>query len=94
MADETNTGKTELTPPSRRAVVTTAAQVAVTAPAVALLLNASAKSAFAQISPYQASQNHILDDFTFGNNAEDIDAIAQQTNFNPIIGVPSQDDYV
>ena len=94
MADETNTGKTELAPPSRRAVVTKAAQVAVTAPAVALLLNASAKSAFAQISPYQASQNHILDDFTFGNNEEDIDAIELGSNFNPANGQANQDDHV
>jgi hypothetical protein len=94
MADETNTNKTELAPPSRRAVVTKAAQVAVTAPAVALLLNASAKSAFAQITPYQASQNHILDDFTFGNNEEDIDAIELGSNFNPNNGTVNQDDHV
>ena len=94
MADETNTGKTELAPPSRRAVVTKAAQVAVTAPAVALLLNASAKSAFAQITPYQASQNHILDDFTFGNTEEDIDAIELGSNFNPNNGQANQDDHV
>jgi hypothetical protein len=94
MADETNIDKTEFTPPSRRAVVTKAAQVAVTAPAVALLLNASTKSAFAQISPYQASQNHILDDFTFGNTEEDIDALALGSNFNPLNGVPSQDDHI
>jgi hypothetical protein len=94
MADETNTNKTELAPPSRRAVVTKAAQVAVTAPAVALLLNASAKSAFAQITPYQASQNHILDDFTFGNTEEDIDAIELGSNFNPNNGQANQDDHV
>jgi hypothetical protein len=94
MADETNTNKTELAPPSRRAVVTKAAQVAVTAPAVALLLNASAKSAFAQITPYQASQNHILDDFTFGNNEEDIDATVLGSNFNPNNGTTNQDDHV
>src|SRR5215210_8468782 len=87
MTDETNTNKTELTPPSRRAVMTTAAQVAVTAPAVALLLNASTKNAFAQITPYEASQIHILDDFTFGNNEEDIDAIELGSNFNPTNGV-------
>jgi hypothetical protein len=54
MADETNTGKTEVAPPSRRTVITTAAQVAVTAPAVALLLNATSKSAFAQVSAYDS----------------------------------------
>ena len=94
MADEANTGKTEFASPSRRAVVTKAAQVAVTAPAVALLLNASTKSAFAQISPYQASQNHIPDDFTFGNNAEDIDALALGSNFNQNDGIPSQDNHI
>ena len=86
MTDETNTNKTEHTPPSRRAVMTTAAQVAVTAPAVTLLLNALTKSAFAAITPYQASQNHILDDFTFGNNEEDIDALETGSNFNPTNG--------
>jgi hypothetical protein len=91
MADETNTGKTELTPPSRRDVVTTAAQVAVTAPAVALLLSASSKSAFATVNPYV---NHILDDFTFGNNEEDVDAIELGSNFNPLNGKPQQDDHV
>jgi hypothetical protein len=94
MADETNTEKTELTPPSRRTVVTTAAQVAVTAPAVALLLNATSKSAFAQVSPYSASQLHILDDFSFGNTEEDIDALEQHTNFNPSNGQLNQDDHV
>jgi hypothetical protein len=94
MADETNTNNTELTPPSRRDVVTSAAKVAVTAPAVALLLNASTKSAFAQISPYQATQNHILDDFTFGNNEEDIDAHNLGGNFNPLNNTANQDDHV
>jgi hypothetical protein len=94
MTDETNIGKTELAPPSRRDVVTKAAQVAVTAPAVALLLNASAKSAFAQVSPYMASVNHILDDFTFGNTQEDVDASAPGTNFNPANGQANQDDHV
>jgi hypothetical protein len=91
MADETNIGKTELTSPSRREIVTKATQVAVTAPAVALLLNASAKSAFAQVNPYV---NHILDDFTFGNNEEDVDAITLGSNFSPNNGKPQQDDHV
>jgi len=91
MADETNTNKTELTPPSRRDVVTSAAKVAVTAPAVALLLNASSKSAFAQVNPYV---NHILDDFTFGNNEEDIDAHNIGSNFNPNNGKANQDDHI
>ena len=94
MADETNTGKTELAPPSRREVVTKAAQVAVTAPAVALLLNATSKSAFAQIGIGSATSRHILDDFTFGNTEEDIDATALGSNFNPNNGVANQDDHV
>jgi hypothetical protein len=93
MADETNTGKTELTSPSRRAVVTKAAQVAVTAPAVALLLNAKSKSAFAQIGVGSATTRHILDDFTFGNEHEDVDSRAFG-NFNPFNGQENQDDHV
>jgi hypothetical protein len=97
MADETNepnTEKTELTPPSRRAVMTTAAQVAVTAPAVALLLNATSKSAFAQITPYQGNLFHILDDFTFGNNEEDVDVSRFGTNFNPFNQTTNADDHI
>jgi hypothetical protein len=74
MPDENNTHGPEATPPSRRDLVKKSAQVAVTAPAVALLLNASTKSAFAQVTPYEASLKHILDDFTFGNTHEDIDS--------------------
>ena len=77
---------------TRRGFVKTAAQVAVTAPAVALLLNASTTPASAQISPYQATQLHILDDFTFGNNEEDIDAINLGSNFNPNNGTMNLDD--
>lgn len=92
MADEVNPSGNEFTSPSRRTVVTTAAQVAVTAPAVALLLNATSKNAFAQISPYApagaaAAARAILDDSTFGNNQEDIDA-------SPNHGVAIQDDHV
>ena len=58
---------------SRRAFVKTAAQVAVTAPAVGILLSASTKPAEAAVTAYQATAQHILDDFTFGNNEEDID---------------------
>src|SRR5438445_5672905 len=60
---------------TRRTFVKTAAQVAVTAPAVAMLLSASTKPASAAISPYEARVSHILDDFTFGSNEEDIDAL-------------------
>ena len=57
---------------TRRSFVKTAAQVAVTAPAVGLLLSGQAKAQ--QSDPYTASANHILDDFTTGNEHEDIDA--------------------
>jgi hypothetical protein len=93
MSDEANIRGTENT--SRRDLVKKSAQVAVTAPAVAMLLNASTKQAFAQvISPYSASMAHILDDFTFGNNREDIDAHVYGTNFNPLNGTAQQDDHV
>jgi len=77
---------------TRRAFVKTAAQVAVTAPAVSILLAGTTKPASATISPYQASHLHILDDFTFGNNEEDIDALEQGSNFNPLNGTNNQDD--
>jgi hypothetical protein len=91
MPDEGNIRGTEGT--SRRDVVKKSAQVAVTAPAVALLLNASTKPAFAQMSAGSASAHHILDDFTFGNNEEDIDALAQHSNFNFRNATPQQDDH-
>ena len=86
--------KVEATSQGRRGFVLTSAQVAVTAPAVAMLLRASTRPAFAQISPYSASSMHILDDFTFGNTHEDIDAISLGNNFNPNDGKPQQDDVV
>jgi hypothetical protein len=91
MAEDSKIDTNETPMKSRRQVVTTAAQVAVTAPAASILL-ASVKPAAAQISPYQATQLHILDDFTFGNNEEDIDALEQQSNFNPFNGQANQDD--
>ena len=92
MSDENNINGPEVTPPSRRELVKKSAQVAVTAPAVALLLNASTKQAFAQLNPYV---HHILDDFTFGNNREDIDAIARGSNFGTgFNNKPLQDDHV
>jgi hypothetical protein len=94
MPEENNINGPEITPPSRRELVKKSAQVAVTAPAVALLLNASTKQAFAQISPYSASVHHILDDFTFGNSNEDIDAIEMNSNFNTRNSSPQQDDHV
>jgi len=84
---------TERTGNSRRVFVTKAAQVAITAPAAAMILGAAVKPATAQVSVYQATQQHILDDFTFGNNEEDIDASAFG-NFNPINGVANQDDHI
>ena len=77
---------------TRRSFVKTAAQVAVTAPAVSILLAGTTKPAAAQISAYVASQNHILDDFTFGNTHEDVDALELGTNFNPLNGLANQDD--
>jgi hypothetical protein len=97
MPDENNIPGPEVTPPSRRELVKKSAQVAVTAPAVALLLNASTKQAFAQVSPYSATIHHILDDFTFGNNAEDVDALSGRNvnaNFNDFNHTPQQDDHV
>jgi hypothetical protein len=84
----------EIPATSRRAFVKTAGQVAVTAPAVAVLLSATNSSLMAQtISPYAASSLHILDDFTTGNTHEDIDASAFG-NFNPVNGQLNQDDHV
>jgi hypothetical protein len=93
MSDEDNTRETPIT--SRRDLVKKSAQVAVTAPAVAMLLNASTKQAFAQISPYQATNLHILDDFTFGNNEEDVDALNLHSNFGTgFNNAPILDDHV
>ena len=78
MADETKIEKIASTEPAtektRRTFVKTAAQVAVTAPAVAVLLSATTKPAAAAIGAGYAAASHILDDFTFGNNEEDVDA--------------------
>ena len=95
MPDENNNRHTNGT--SRRDVVKKSAQVAVTAPAVALLLNASTKPVFAQVSSSFASAHHILDDFTFGNTHEDVDALSGRNataNFNDFDGKPQQDDHV
>jgi hypothetical protein len=92
MAEDNKIETTEAATKSRRKFVTTAAQVAVTAPAVGLLLSASVKPAAAQIAAYQANILHILDDFTFGNNDEDIDAAEFGSNFNGTNGQANQDD--
>ena len=94
MADENKIDGTEPVAKTRRTVVTTAAKVAVTAPAVGMLLSASTVPAGAQTTAYQASQLGILDDFTFGNTKEDVDAIALGSNFNPLNGTPQLDDSV
>ena len=54
--EEINTGKTEVAQVTRRAAIAKAAQVAVTAPAVAVLLNAYTQNAFAQVNPYAAAR--------------------------------------
>jgi hypothetical protein len=77
MADETKT---------RRKFVTRAAQVAVTAPAVSLLLSAATKPAMAA----PAYQMATLDSVTTG--PESTDAISQGSNFNPVNGQANQDD--
>ena len=93
MADEDSSDKMEVTPKSRRDFVKTSAQVAVTAPAVAMLLSASTKQAFAG-PVYNPTNQHILDDFTFGNDEEDVDAHNLGSNFSNFNGVPQQDDHV
>ena len=92
MADEKKIDENEVEQKGRRAFVKTSAAVAVTAPAVAMLLTASTKSAFAAPSNYNATLSHILDDFTFGNDHEDIDAIRSGTNLTGF-GQPAQDDH-
>ena len=98
MAEEPKIETTGIGPKTRRAFVKTAAQVAVTAPAVAMLLGATTKPAEAQISAYQAKANHILDDFTFGNNHEDVDALSGRSggpgNFSNWNHTNNQDDVV
>ena len=83
MADETHNCKTELTAPSRRALVTKTAQVAVTAPAVFLLLNAYSKNVFAQVPAYLSVQDTV-------NRGADTDTAV----FIPVSNVPIQDDHI
>ncbi len=95
MADELKTRSSEAVRATRRDFVRSSAQVAMTAPAVALLLSAATQPAAGQtIFPYCACGSHILDDFTFGNINEDLDAIALQSNFNPFNQVPQLDDHI
>ena len=70
MANEIMNGMTENN--TRRAALKKTVQVAVSAPAVALLLDAASVSpAAAIISQSSAAAIHALDDFTFGNNNDD-----------------------
>jgi hypothetical protein len=93
MAEETKIVTTDSAQSTRRMFVKTAAQVAVTAPAVGLLLSATTKPATAQITAYIDRAQHFLDDFTFGNNEEDFDA-ARFGNFNPVNGQANMDDHI
>ena len=93
MAEENKVEKLEAASQGRRGFVKTSAQVAVTAPAVAMLLKASTKPAFAAATNYNNTQN-ILDDFTFGNTNEDIDALKTGSNFNFQDGKLQMDDHV
>ena len=86
---------------TRRTFVKSASQVAVTAPAVSLLLAASTKMASAlpiypcgpgDVVINTPCQVPVLDDFTVGNSEEDIDAINLGSNFNPLTGQANQDD--
>ncbi len=69
MADEINNSDNK----TRRTALKNVAQVAVTAPAVSLLLDANTKAlAQANVSTSVARMNHALDDFTYGNSHEDL----------------------
>ena len=92
MAEDKKIETTDTDMKSRRSFVTTAAQVAVTAPAASIILASVNPAAAAPISAYTATQLHILDDYTFGNNEEDIDAAGFSSNFNPLNGQANQDD--
>jgi hypothetical protein len=80
MSEEIKGTPTEVTSETgqktRRAFVKTAAQVAVTAPAVAVLLNASTASAQV-VSLYTATLLHAIDDGLSGNASEDLFFLTQ-----------------
>ena len=70
VADEITNGTPENQ--TRRFALKKTVQVAVSAPAVALLLDAQTKAASAQvISASAAAAKHALDDFTYGNSNDD-----------------------
>ncbi len=75
MSEETKVGMAQKT---RRAVVTTAAQVAVTAPAVGLILSATTQPAAAAL--YGSKNTHTAHDDP--NFNEDVDAIHLSSNTN------------
>ena len=97
MMDETNIGKIEPISPSRRAVVTKAAQVVVHRPGRSPTVECEVEDRLRADRRGLHWGLHILDDFTFGNTEEDIDAanFANTTdNFNPLNGQANQDDHV
>ena len=67
MAEETKIESIVTEQKTRRSAIKTAAQVAVTAPAVGLLLSASTKSASAQLV-YQGDDGVSKDDFIFNDD--------------------------
>jgi hypothetical protein len=93
MADEPRI-ETEVVKKTRRDFVKTSAQVAVTAPAVAMLLNATTKPAQAQTVNYnEALASHILDDYTYGNDREDNDEKVNGSNESNIHPGANLDDH-
>ena len=89
-------GASEAGKATRRTILKSASQVAITAPAVAVLLDSNLALAQA-VNPYEASASHILDDFTFGNNEEDVDALNGRSgggNFSNWNHSPVADDHV
>ena len=82
MANETKIEPSKVSLKTRRAFVTTAAQVAVTAPAVAMLLSASTKPAAAQTRPYGAESLQAFDDGTGTGN----DVCTGGTNLDATFG--------
>src|SRR5215831_8309101 len=77
---------------TRRSFVKNASQVAATAPAVGILLSAKPAAAIVPYCAGACSHFHILDDFTFGNNEEDLDSAFFGSNFNVVNGTNNQDD--
>jgi len=91
MSDETKIEATEVVQKTRRSVVKTAAQVAVTAPAVGLILSAGLQPAAAQTLYGSKNTGTAHDD---PNHNEDVDAIHEGTNTNIFNGTQMVDDHV